>query len=149
MSERSVAPRTDIFAIRAQIAADSGGEGINSKAVIRCFVVGFFFLGCRKLLSVLRGSLFALERAVAVKNSLGRREKKGEGIILPLLQPLNHICTTDPRCHCRIKCGGGTPACKLSPPLYPHAEKSAARTIKSRPSAGAPYLGKKGLILKP
>lgn len=101
---------------------------------------GFFL--CRKLLSVLQGSLFALERTVAVKNSLGRREKKREGVILPLLQPLNHICSTDPRCHCRIKCGGARLCADLV--LHcTHTEKSAARTIKSRPSAGAPYLEKR------
>lgn len=116
--------------------------------------------------------MFALERGVAVKNGLGRRErareKGGEGVILPLLQPLGRICGADPRCHCRIECGGGagepalapacTPAClpaknELAPPLHPHTEESAARTIKSRRvalrrSGGGEKKEKKGLFLE-
>ena len=48
---------------------------------------------------VFRGSLFDLERTVAVKNSLGAEEKKGDGVVPAAAQPY-----LDPRRHCSIRC---------------------------------------------
>lgn len=48
---------------------------------------------------VFQGSLFDLERTVAVKNCLGGEEKKGDGVVLPAeTQPC-----LDPRRHCSLR----------------------------------------------